>query len=311
MRKKKKGKGATSSRTGSQPRTLRTPERASRSQPRPPIQPHGYDPYPYTKGYVTGQDFIECTTEKLRLVLTREQFDRFRAIYDVSARRNCEMIALGHVELDNRLDEITIKEMLIPKQKGTGASTDVLPEAMAELIMKGQKVNFWFHTHPGMTAFWSGTDDQTARELCGKAEFTISVVIASEHAMKARLDIHTPVKLMISIPIKVDESPYDNPYMTEYEKVFKKSVKFTPPPPVSYAYRGNAYNHLDKRKRRGKSSVFVNEVDPHVRQGIDYFKDWPDEFGGLIPKEVRALRKDAESRSNIIVGDDDGHAKTK
>jgi len=161
------------------------------------------------------------------LKVTEDQYLKMRALYEVSEDKSCEVLALGQVELDPVSGEITLVDFFVPKQKGTPAECEMEPEALAKMIMDGTKVNFWLHTHPSMSAFWSGTDDNTAiNELRGTAPFFLSIVLGKDMAHKIRIDFETPIPAVIDdIKIQIGESEVHNPFYDEMKGVFEDNVK--------------------------------------------------------------------------------------
>jgi hypothetical protein len=145
-------------------------------------------------------------------------------MYTISEEKDCEMCALGKTVKDVDLKGFRLVDFFIPKQEGQAAHTDVDELALVDLITRGIYVNTWIHTHPRMSAFWSGEDDDTSRRLCGNAEFISAIVIGREFEKKVRIDFQSPVKMMVSISIQVGDRENDR-IIEEVRKEFAEKVK--------------------------------------------------------------------------------------
>lgn len=72
---------------------------------------------------------------------------------------------------------IYLKDVFLPKQENTGASTEMDAESLGEIpIIPEANLNCWVHSHVNMKAFWSGTDYSTIRQL-GRHGYVISIVV--------------------------------------------------------------------------------------------------------------------------------------
>jgi proteasome lid subunit RPN8/RPN11 len=111
-----------------------------------------------------------------------------------------EISCLGLVE-DN-CKEFNILDVFLIKQTCTSASTDMDQEDIAKLLFelekqgKAEMLKCWIHSHGSMNVFWSSTDEATIKGLAND-NFFISVVVNKNRDMLGRIDVFSPVRLMI------------------------------------------------------------------------------------------------------------------
>jgi len=109
-----------------------------------------------------------------------------------------EISALGMVELES--DGPLITSLFMPRQVCTGASSDMNQEDvgayLCELMARGEegKLRAWVHSHGDLGVFWSGTDQNTIKDL-GSDPYLVSVVVNRKGEYKARIDINSPFKV--------------------------------------------------------------------------------------------------------------------
>lgn len=162
----------------------------------------------------------------IRFTMTETQYKTLRTIYQISVEGRKEICLLGVVEQDPKdRRNFILKELMMPKQRVTGASTDIDPEWLVQLAMKGQRFNFWFHTHPDINSSFSPTDDNTIDKLSAKCDYFISMVLADSYDIYIRMDISKPVSITTNISLQIIEEPTSDLYKKLKEDV-KKNVKF-------------------------------------------------------------------------------------
>ena len=139
----------------------------------------------------------------LAIVLTERAFrELFGYVYAVDTEVSC----LGVVRREGPV--FVIERFLLVAQEGQSAHTEMDEEDMAALIEEmvtggaadeASRLKCWAHSHPGLGLFWSGTDDATCRRLC--SDWLGSLVVESEHRIRARVDCNDP------LPLTVDNAP--------------------------------------------------------------------------------------------------------
>ena len=94
-----------------------------------------------------------------------------RKLWTYACAAEGEISAIGEISIDGPLITVTDNIHLL-KQDGTGGSTRLDMGAFAELCADYQatgkdpgSLRFWIHTHPHMSAFFSGIDDSTIEKL--------------------------------------------------------------------------------------------------------------------------------------------------
>jgi proteasome lid subunit RPN8/RPN11 len=211
-------------------------------------------------------DVTRTRTQNLTLVLEPEQLKTIKAMYDVSEKESCEMLALGECEIDAETGTVWIQKFTIPKQVSNPAHCEADDEEIAKMIMREQKINVWIHTHPSMDAFWSAEDDDTARVMSEKCDYLLSVVIGDGHKIAVRLDMSFPFKLTLDMDyeVGVDE---DDEVFQKMERTFKRKVKKEVPPTIKASVPGGKsakstfYNPAANDAFPDFSKNFDNRVD--------------------------------------------------
>ena len=97
-----------------------------------------------------------------------------------------------------------VEEFFLVAQEGGAAHTEMDENALASLVEElceqdrldvASRLKCWAHTHPGLGLFWSRTDEETCRRLC--SDWLVSIVVEANHHVRARLDLNTPVPMVI------------------------------------------------------------------------------------------------------------------
>lgn len=122
-----------------------------------------------------------------------------------------EVGGLGELTIDSTNNDIVVEEIFLLDQTVHGTecelSADGISKLYEELIADGEedkigKINFWWHSHADMGAFFSGTDDTTMKEWSG--QYQVALVINKKGEMKARLMSRFPTLIITDIPIHMD-----------------------------------------------------------------------------------------------------------
>ena len=148
----------------------------------------------------------------LSVVLTKDAFEQlFGWAYSTSREISC----LGSVLRDG--NRFIIDRFYLLKQSGSSTGTELDQSAIAELVEKlitegkleeAKRIKCWAHSHPNMGTFWSKTDDDTCRLLA--VDFLISIVVSNNFTLRCRIDIATPVPVVLdNVPVFY-QMPKDN-----------------------------------------------------------------------------------------------------
>jgi hypothetical protein len=96
-----------------------------------------------------------------------------------------EISGMGRIVRDGNTLRVT--KIYLPKQENTGSTTDLDEDAMASLMYESRDdegdLNFWWHSHNTMPAFWSGTDDATITDL-GSNGYIVATVFNHKREYK-------------------------------------------------------------------------------------------------------------------------------
>ncbi len=193
----------------------------------------------------------------MKLNIERKAWQKICAYVD-----NCdyEIGGLGQVTCDG--DEFTVSDVEIFTQVVTSAHVDMTAETLAlfqtEKVRAKQSMKdykFWWHSHAKMEAFFSGTDTGT---IDSSTEFNwlVSFVTNHKHALKARLDIYTPVHVTCELDVNI----IDEQDVTIIETCKKEiAEKVTMPKP---------FNRLDYHKNWYAGDIYPKR---NVQQSIQNF----------------------------------------
>lgn len=101
------------------------------------------------------------------------------------------------VRLDGHLH---VRDAFLIKQENTGGSTDIDPEDMARTMYRTKDepgdLNFWWHSHHNMAAYFSGTDDDTIKQF-GKNGWILATVFNHRDEHKTSLFVNEPTNILI------------------------------------------------------------------------------------------------------------------
>ncbi|MCD6296395.1 MAG: hypothetical protein J7M30_04500 [Deltaproteobacteria bacterium] len=164
--------------------------------------------------------------EDLSVVLTKAAFEQlFGWAYATSREISC----LGSVLRDG--NRFIIEHFHLLKQSGSSVGTELDQSAIAELVeqllsegkrQEAGRIKCWAHSHPNMDVFWSNTDDDTCRLLV--TDFLISIVVSNSFAIRCRIDIATPVPVVLdNVPV-IYQMPKDNLPMDKYAEEVRSTV---------------------------------------------------------------------------------------
>jgi hypothetical protein len=164
--------------------------------------------------------------EDMAVVLTKDAFEQlFGWAYSTSSEISC----LGSVRQDG--NRFIIEHFYLLKQFGSSTGTGLDQSDMAELVEQlitegkleeAKRIKCWAHSHANMDAFWSKTDDDTCRLLVN--DYLISIVVGGNFAIRCRIDIATPVPIVLdNIPV-IYQMPKDELPMEKYAEEVRSTV---------------------------------------------------------------------------------------
>jgi hypothetical protein len=157
-----------------------------------------------------------------------------------------EISGMGRIVRDGNTLRVT--KVYLPKQENSGTSTDLDEDSMASLMYESRDdegdLNFWWHSHNVMPAFWSGTDDATINDL-GKNGYIVATVFNHKREYKTAYyqgdNGFLPAILIDDIPTSfhgvvneekakqwdknIEDNVVEKRWMPSYNKKGKKSIK--------------------------------------------------------------------------------------
>lgn len=143
-----------------------------------------------------------------------------------------------------------IQDVYLPEQDCGGASTEIEPQAVADILMectdKGvdtTKLKYWWHSHADMSVYWSGTDEDTIKDWV-TGDYVISSVFNKKGEVKHRVDLKTPFPL--TVENLIHKMHFDDPDLyNECAAQVKEKVKNKTYASSSY-HNGWYYNKREK-----------------------------------------------------------------
>ncbi len=131
----------------------------------------------------------------------------FTQLFAYASATSFEISCLGAVKREG--DIFVVEEFFLVEQTGSFAHTEIDEEALASLFERLRKegreeavrsLRCWAHTHPGMEAFWSHTDDKTCQILL--SDYLVSLVVGKGFQVRARLDLGGSMRLSLdNLPV--------------------------------------------------------------------------------------------------------------
>ena len=147
-------------------------------------------------------------------------------------------------------------EAYLLEQEVSAATTDIDAESLAKLMGETMKeeghLNFWWHSHVNMGAFWSGTDTDTIREI-GEAGFCLATVFNKRRETRTAFyqggDDFLPAIWVDDMKLQINHVT-DNKSEAKWKKEMKKKVRtktYAPPKHQTHNY------YQGKQDKWGKS----------------------------------------------------------
>lgn len=164
--------------------------------------------------------------EDLSVVLTKNAFEQlFGWAYSTPREISC----LGSVKREG--NRFIIDRFYLLKQSGSSTGTELDQTSMAELVERliaegkreeAGRIKCWAHSHPNMDVFWSKVDDDTCRLLVN--DYLISIVVSNNFTLRCRIDIATPVPVVLdNVPV-LYQMPKDKLQMDKYAEEVRSTV---------------------------------------------------------------------------------------
>ena len=173
----------------------------------------------------------EVTLPKdLNIILTQTAFSQ---LFGYAQATELEVSLLGIVDRDG--STFTVREFFLVPQRGAHSHTETDPAAIGELIERlmtegrsddAKKLRCWAHSHPGMSTFWSVTDDDNCQRLC--SDWLVSIVVSDGFEIRCRLDVASPIPATFDCLPVYCESPIEQSVMDACKKEVAEKIKPMP-----------------------------------------------------------------------------------
>lgn len=201
----------------------------------------------------------------LAVVLTKDAFEQlFGWAYSTCQEISC----LGSVRRSG--NRFFVDKFYLLKQSGCSAGTELDQDAIAEFLEQlmtegkteeARSIKCWAHSHPNMDVFWSKMDDDTCRLLVN--DYLIGIVVSNNFAVRCRIDIGTPIPIVLDNVLVLYEIPKEGLAMEIYAEQVKNMV----------SEKAFAFDKKDE-KREGQNNA-KNEYVPMSYCG--YCGNWHDD----------------------------------
>lgn len=201
---------------------------------------------------------------KLNLDVHIDEVVYQKIMHWVNKAGNYEVSGLGNVVYDKETKCLRVTEAWLLEQENTGSTTDIEDNAVGKLMFEHHKsgiegdLRFWWHSHAGMSVFWSGTDKDTIKEL-GEGGWFLSTVFNNKAEMKSCV------------------------YMTDPMEIFADDLTTLVMSNIPNDDVKEALGAIGLRPVPGK----LNELRWMLEQDVEYMEpDWDAEYDDKVSKKV-------------------------
>lgn len=214
----------------------------------------------------------------MKILFTRKAHDKIN--YWVQ-KSEVEISGFGLVKYDKPSLTFIVTDAFLLEQTCGAAHTDIEAQSLSKLMFKtkdaeNQRLKLWWHSHVNMSAFWSGTDIATIKELGGqgwitatvfnkKGENKSAVCWKTESEIGSSLSINDDVKTEIENTITPElQAALD----LEYTENFK--IQTFTHKAYDDSWRGESrFNQGYLPQYRNESSQWDSFTKPRASGGVD------------------------------------------
>lgn len=180
------------------------------------------------------QDNSTFQIPKPTIMIPRQILEKINYFVQKGGSHECS--GLGLTRLNGM--QIEVIDVFMVKQRNSGATTDMDPEAVNKLMYEQRnaegQLNFWWHSHADMSVFWSGTDKETINQIGGEG-FCVAAVFNKKREMRAALACTTTLNLPFTeqkeVTLFLDElkvvceTPIDEDLKKAWDEEYEKNVQ--------------------------------------------------------------------------------------
>lgn len=186
---------------------------------------------------------------KPEVVITELAYKKIMHWVDISP---IEVSGLGKVIFED--NQFIITDAFLVKQKNTESSTEMDGASIAKLMYETKDIpghlNFWWHSHVNMGAFWSGTDYQTIQDLSANG-FLVATVFNKKRDMRSAIRYKSTEimpdlfldEISTRVESRLEQSLYDSLTQEFNEKCERQSWRESRWP--EWTYHREAIQHED------------------------------------------------------------------
>ncbi len=167
-------------------------------------------------------------TQTPTIYLTGNATAKLEAYLGWSIANSCEFSAF--LEVETNTQGIWVSDLILPKQEGSAGKSEMDEDEVGDLFAERYANNQppiagWVHSHPGMSTFWSSTDDATIKRFM-KHNLFVSLVLSDHTTCLSKLTMAMGLvidKLPVFMDVSWDPAVYDAAMLEIAEKVDKKT----------------------------------------------------------------------------------------
>lgn len=196
---------------------------------------------------------MKAKLEEMSVFMEPAAFKKILGWCRAGAEKGTEVSGLGLVKKTE--DGFHIYDTFLLKQKGGAAHTELdqddILRLSRELHKKGvplDRLRYWWHTHPKMAAFWSGTDDNTATDMATgggtgqPVDWWVSMVLNEKAQLYCRADFYKPFRATVDdLSVYFVEQPTESE-IVEYGKDVDGKVDKAPLFDLGYGRHGGHWS---------------------------------------------------------------------
>lgn len=149
----------------------------------------------------------EQDIKKPQLIIPLKSYQKIMAYTQLATG---EITGFADVSYDRERHALAVGEVYLLEQEAGAAHVemdeDIIADFNLQMIKRGvtQLPCLWWHSHSDMDTFFSGTDDETIKQLSNDS-FMVALVVNKDRKMHALLNLCAPIPFIIdNLPINVD-----------------------------------------------------------------------------------------------------------
>jgi len=201
-----------------------------------------------------------------------------------------EISGLATAKLNEHKSKIIVNDVRIWKQKCSSATTEVTAnEETIKLVEEFKKdghnmqdICVWWHSHANMSAFFSGTDDETIDNWVNQ-RFLVAVVGNRAGEFKGKISIKEPIPCILDdITVTREPDKYDLKLQKKIEKEVKEKIE-----------KETFDSYYEKAKNKYQTSLFWKNDKKEKKIKLNNYKEYEKYRKNLSNAQKRQLLIDS------------------